>query len=77
MPIPFYGPSPAPEAVFKDEFLPYEQSSFLSKFLLNWAGPSIRVAWSRAMEADDLYELTPDLQAQLVSGLKSLGKDDG
>ncbi|WWC95482.1 hypothetical protein V866_002346 [Kwoniella sp. B9012] len=63
--IPFWKPAPAPAAAFKGQTLPYRDASFFSRFFLNWAGPSIRVAWSRGLEADDLYDLTPELHTRL------------
>ncbi|WVQ66384.1 uncharacterized protein L199_004564 [Kwoniella botswanensis] len=63
--IPFWKPAPAPAAAFKGQSLPYRDASFFSRFFLNWAGPSIRVAWSRGLEADDLYDLTPELHTRL------------
>ncbi|WWC65952.1 uncharacterized protein I303_108574 [Kwoniella dejecticola CBS 10117] len=71
MSIPFWKPSVPPQAIFNNEPLPYKTASLWSKFLLNWAGPSIRVAWSRAIQANDLYDLTPDLQAQLGDQLEA------
>ncbi|WVW86803.1 hypothetical protein I302_108858 [Kwoniella bestiolae CBS 10118] len=64
--IPFWRPTPAPAAAFKGQPFPYRNAGFYSKFILDWAAPSIMVAWSRGLEEDDLYDLTPELQARLV-----------
>ncbi|KAK6908809.1 hypothetical protein I203_102813 [Kwoniella mangroviensis CBS 8507] len=66
MSIPFWKPSPAPPAIFKNQPLPWSNAGLLSKLLIHWVAPSVKVAWSRDVTADDLYDLTPDLQTKLL-----------
>ncbi|WVQ66385.1 uncharacterized protein L199_004565 [Kwoniella botswanensis] len=66
MSIPFWKPSPAPPAIFKDQPLPWSNAGLLSKLLIHWVAPCVQVAWSRDVTVDDLYDLTPDLQTKLL-----------
>lgn len=52
MPIPFYRPSLAPPAVFKDHQLPYHQANILSRLFFHWITPILKVGYSRPLEAD-------------------------
>ncbi|RSH93382.1 hypothetical protein EHS25_007738 [Saitozyma podzolica] len=67
MPIPFYRPSPAPPAVFKDHQLPYHRANLLSRLFFHWITPILKVGYSRPLEADDLWQLTPELECQGVA----------
>ncbi|WVQ76019.1 hypothetical protein IAR50_005655 [Cryptococcus sp. DSM 104548] len=62
--IPFYKPAAAPPAIFKNQPLPYSNASFVSKFFIHWIAPMVKVGWSRPIEQDDVYDITPDLSCQ-------------
>ncbi|WRT69583.1 uncharacterized protein IL334_006572 [Kwoniella shivajii] len=66
MSIPFWKPRPAPPEIFKDQLLPYKNANLLSKFFVHWIAPVTKVAWSRDITIDDLYDLTSDLQSGLL-----------
>ncbi|WVQ83250.1 hypothetical protein IAT38_005389 [Cryptococcus sp. DSM 104549] len=69
MPIPFYTPVPAPPAAFAafaGQPLPLSSATFFSKFVSNWVGPMMKVAWSREVVEDDLWDVTPDLACRTV-----------
>ncbi|OXG54431.1 cadmium ion transporter [Cryptococcus neoformans Th84] len=65
--IPFYKPVPAPPAIFKDQPLPQHNANFISKILFHWVTPVIKAGYSRPLEADDLWNLTTDLECKTVS----------
>lgn len=52
MPIPFFRPSFAPPAVFKDEPLPWIKANPLSKLFFHWITPILKVGYSRPLEPD-------------------------
>ncbi|WVF68600.1 hypothetical protein IAT40_003369 [Kwoniella sp. CBS 6097] len=59
----FWNPEPAPPEIFKGQLLPYKNASPLSKFLINWISPMMKVAMSRPVQPDDLYDFTPSLKS--------------
>ncbi|KJE02687.1 cadmium ion transporter [Cryptococcus gattii NT-10] len=65
--IPFYKPIPAPRAIFKDQPLPEQNANFLSKILFHWVTPVMKAGYSRPLEADDLWNLTTELECKTVS----------
>ncbi|KAK8854684.1 hypothetical protein IAR55_003423 [Kwoniella newhampshirensis] len=58
MPIPFYHPTPAPAGVFMGRPFPFQNAGVLQKFSFNWIGALMKVAYSKPIEPDDLYETT-------------------
>jgi hypothetical protein len=52
MPLLFYKPAPAPAGVFEGLPLPAKAANPLSKFLLHWITPIVKVGHSRHIEAD-------------------------
>ncbi|WVQ83340.1 hypothetical protein IAT38_005479 [Cryptococcus sp. DSM 104549] len=66
MTIQFWNSAPAPPALFKGQPLPYSGATYLSRFTSAWIAPMMKVAWSRQIEVDDLWDLTPDLQCKTV-----------
>nr|XP_031863483.1 uncharacterized protein CI109_001359 [Kwoniella shandongensis]KAA5530555.1 hypothetical protein CI109_001359 [Kwoniella shandongensis] len=66
MPIPFYHPTPSPSGMFRGQPFPYAKANLFSKFYINWIGDVMKVAYSRTMEADDLYAITPDLACKTL-----------
>ncbi|KAL7425014.1 hypothetical protein Q5752_000701 [Cryptotrichosporon argae] len=67
MRIPFYRPSPAPPTAFQDEPLPELRAGWLSRALFHWVTPVLRVGYSRPLQADDLWDLPPELQCQNIA----------
>nr|XP_018260210.1 uncharacterized protein I303_07127 [Kwoniella dejecticola CBS 10117]OBR82368.1 hypothetical protein I303_07127 [Kwoniella dejecticola CBS 10117] len=64
MPVPFYKPSPAPEAVFQDETIPLEHANIFSRFLYTWISPMLKVGYSRPLQIEDLWGLNENLECQ-------------
>ncbi|ODN79695.1 hypothetical protein L202_03623 [Cryptococcus amylolentus CBS 6039] len=64
--IPFYKPTPAPPGIFKNQPLPYSNASFAGKFFLQWIAPMIKAAWSRPIQQDDIWDITPDLSSKTL-----------
>ncbi|WWC92928.1 uncharacterized protein L201_007891 [Kwoniella dendrophila CBS 6074] len=62
----FWRATNAPPEAFKGQPLPYKDSSLISNFFLNWAGPALRLAYSRNIEANDLKDLSFGLQARTL-----------
>ncbi|WVQ96140.1 hypothetical protein IAU59_003242 [Kwoniella sp. CBS 9459] len=58
-----WNPDPAPPGVFQGQPLPYKSASLLSKFLINWISPMMKVAMSRPVQEEDMYDLTPTLRS--------------
>lgn len=52
MPIPFYSPSPAPPATFRNAPLPWMSANLLSKVFSHWITPVLKVGYSRPLEPD-------------------------
>ncbi|WWD19200.1 hypothetical protein CI109_103658 [Kwoniella shandongensis] len=57
----FWQPTPASPQAFKGKPLPLEKASWLSIFFFSWVGDVMKMAYSRSVDADDLYTITPDL----------------
>ncbi|WRT69551.1 uncharacterized protein IL334_006538 [Kwoniella shivajii] len=66
MTIPFWQSKSAPLGVFGNLPLPHQDASLADKFMNNWIGPVMKAAWSRPIETEDLYDLTPDFQCRLL-----------
>nr|XP_019009246.1 uncharacterized protein I206_05894 [Kwoniella pini CBS 10737]OCF48027.1 hypothetical protein I206_05894 [Kwoniella pini CBS 10737] len=64
MPVPFYDPSPAPDAVFQHEKIPLERANIFSRFLYTWISPMLKVGYSRPLQIEDLWSLSEDLKCQ-------------
>ncbi|WWC92897.1 uncharacterized protein L201_007859 [Kwoniella dendrophila CBS 6074] len=57
MPIPFYKPSEAPEAVFQGQVFPLAHANPFSQFLYTWITPLLKVGYSRPLQIEDLWSL--------------------
>ncbi|OCF43886.1 hypothetical protein I317_02329 [Kwoniella heveanensis CBS 569] len=68
MPIPFYNPAPAPDAVFEGETLPLGRANYLAQAFFTWITPALKVGYSRPIQAEDLWLLTEDLKCQTNAG---------
>ncbi|KAK4686687.1 hypothetical protein P7C73_g3435, partial [Tremellales sp. Uapishka_1] len=64
MPIPFYRRKPAPAAAFAGVDLPQNSANVFSRAIFQWISPILQVGYSRPIQADDLWNLTEDLQCQ-------------
>ncbi|OCF37123.1 hypothetical protein I316_01029 [Kwoniella heveanensis BCC8398] len=60
----FWNPEPAPPGIFQGQPLPYKDASPLSKLLVNWISPMMKVAMSRPVQPEDMYDLTPTLKTR-------------
>ncbi|WVQ76015.1 hypothetical protein IAR50_005651 [Cryptococcus sp. DSM 104548] len=67
MRLPWYQRTPSPPAIFKDNCLAYSNASFASKLFMHWITPIVKVAWSRPVEQEGVYDLTDDLRSETVS----------
>ncbi|KAF7321107.1 Multidrug resistance-associated ABC transporter protein [Mycena chlorophos] len=57
----FFNPKPAPPAFGQGKVLPERSVSFFSRLVVLWLSPFLDVGFTRPLEADDLWELPPDL----------------
>nr|XP_019043406.1 hypothetical protein I302_07983 [Kwoniella bestiolae CBS 10118]OCF22336.1 hypothetical protein I302_07983 [Kwoniella bestiolae CBS 10118] len=62
---PFWKPTSAPPGIFKDVPLPHQDASWPNKVFCNWVGEMMKVAWSRSVQEDDLFELTSDYRSRI------------
>ncbi|KAF9488932.1 multidrug resistance-associated ABC transporter [Pleurotus eryngii] len=59
---PFH-PEPAPPGFAEGKIVPEEQASILSRIVFHWLTPLLQVGFSRPLEKEDLWELTPSTLA--------------
>ncbi|WVW86813.1 hypothetical protein I302_108868 [Kwoniella bestiolae CBS 10118] len=64
MPIPFYKPSEAPEAIFEGELIPMAKANIVSNFLYTWITPMLKVGYSRPLQIEDLWSLSDELTSK-------------
>ncbi|WWD04245.1 hypothetical protein V865_002313 [Kwoniella europaea PYCC6329] len=64
MPIPFYRPSEAPEAVFEGQLIPLAKANIVSSFLYTWITPILKVGYSRPLQVEDLWSLNDELTSK-------------
>ncbi|KAG9227354.1 hypothetical protein CCMSSC00406_0004107 [Pleurotus cornucopiae] len=55
---PFH-PEPAPPGFATGKIVPEERASILSRIVFHWLTPLLQVGFSRPLEKEDLWELTP------------------